>query len=290
MPTTYRPLLRKTVSELDLLNIVESITERYHASGYTLSRAILSPQDIDNGRLRITVLEGRIDDIVIKGNGAERFGARRLLEPLLAHRPLGLDVLERHLLLVNDTPGVRMTDVSIEEIREATGRFRLISCTWRLGASGPVSISTRSPDIGPLQGFLATALNSHALGGETLMVNLSTIPDAPRELRFGGISFDVPLGTQGARLGLAASYSDIWPDDERRAWHGRIQTESYTLSGTIVPLRARESSLWLTAFAAIRNAEETSLLGTVYQDRIRAVASTLPTRCVMRSRARATCR
>ncbi len=67
--TSYRPLLRKTVSELDLLNIVESITERYHASGYTLSRAILSPQDIDNGRLRITVLEGRIDDIVIKGNG-----------------------------------------------------------------------------------------------------------------------------------------------------------------------------------------------------------------------------
>ena len=108
-------------------------------------------------------------------------------------------------------------------------------------------------------------------GGETLMVNLSTIPDASRELRFGGISFDVPLGTQGARLGLAASYSDIWPDDERRAWHGRIQTESYTLSGTIVPLRARESSLWLTAFAAIRNAEETSLVGTVYQDRIRAV-------------------
>jgi hemolysin activation/secretion protein len=270
--TSYRPLLRKTVSELDLLNIVESITERYHASGYTLSRAILSPQDIDNGRLRITVLEGRIDDIVIKGNGAERFGARRLLEPLLAHRPLGLDVLERHLLLVNDTPGVRMTDVSIEEIGEATGRFRLIVHleTWRLWTGFDLD-NRGSPDIGPLQGFLATALNSHALGGETLMVNLSTIPDAPRELRFGGISFDVPLGTQGARLGLAASYSDIWPDDERRAWHGRIQTESYTLSGTIVPLRARESSLWLTAFAAIRNAEETSLLGTVYQDRIRAV-------------------
>ena len=65
------------------------------------------------------VLEGRIEDIVFKGEGAERFGVRRLLQPVLAQRPLSLDKLEHHLLLVNDTPGVRILDVSIEEIGES---------------------------------------------------------------------------------------------------------------------------------------------------------------------------
>lgn len=267
---SYRPLLGKTVSEQDLLRMVESITERYHVRGFTLSRAILVPQDVNNGRVRVSVLEGRIESIDLRGEGAERFGARRLLAPLLQQRPLDLAILERQLLLVNDTPGVRVRDVSIEEIGKATGRFRLVVHleTWRLWAGFDLD-NRGSPAIGPLQAFSSTAFNSFALGGETLVVNLATTPDVTSELRFGGIVLDVPIGSHGARFGLTASYSDIRPDDERRASHGRIQTEYYALSGTIVSFRARDASLWLTALAGMRNADETSSLGTIYSDRIR---------------------
>jgi hemolysin activation/secretion protein len=272
MAESYRALLGRPVSELDLLHIVERITERYRQSGFVLSRAILSPQDVDNGRLRITVLEGRIDDIVLKGDGAERFSVRRLLQPMLAQRPLRLETLERRLLLVSDTPGVRISDVSIDEIGEATGSFRLVVHvqTWRVWAG--LDLDNRgTPAIGPLQAFIATAFNSQAFGGETLAVNLSTNPDEGRELRFGSLLLDAPLGSDGARFGLSASYSDIWPGDERRATHGHIQTESYVMSGSIASLRAQDASLWLSAIAAIRNEEESSSLGTVYQDRIRAI-------------------
>ena len=142
--------------------------------------------------------------------------------------------------------------------------------TWRVWAGFDLD-NSGSPAVGPLQTFISTAFNSFALGGETLGINLSTTPDALRELRFAGVALDVPIGSQGARLGLTASYSDIWPDDERRAAHGRIQTEYYALSGTFVSFRARDFSLWLTGLAGIRNADETNSLGTVYQDRIRFI-------------------
>jgi hemolysin activation/secretion protein len=270
LATTYQSSLKKPVSERDLAGIVDGITRLYHERGFTLSRAFLAPQDVRNGRVRITVLEGRIEDIVLQGKGVERFGLRRLLDPIMAPRPLSLATLERHLLLVNDTPGARVADVTIEEIGQATGRFRLTVYveTWRMWTG--VDLDNRGPAaIGPLQTFLSTAFNSLAIGGETLIVNLATTPDTARELRFGGVVLDVPIGSNGTRLGLTASYSDIWPDDFRRRLRERIETEYYAISGTVVSFRTRESSLWLSALAAMRNADETSALGAIYHDRIR---------------------
>jgi hemolysin activation/secretion protein len=272
LATSYAPFLKRRVSERDLASIVESITQRYLQRGFTLSRAVLVPQDVQNGRVQITVLEGRIEDVVLKGTGAERIGARRLLEAVIAQRPLSLSTLERHLLLVNDTPGVRVADVTIEEIGQTTGRFRLTLHleTWRLWTGFDLD-NRGTPAIGPYQAFLSTALNSFAIGGEALTVNLATTPDGSRELLFGGVVLDAPVGSNGARLGLTASYSDIRPDDHRHPLHGRIETEYYAISGTVVSFRSRESSLWLSALAGLRNADETDMSGAVYHDRIRFV-------------------
>ena len=267
---SYRAFLGTRVSERDLSHIVQRITKRYRQDGYALSRAVLLPQDIHNGHVRITVLEGRVEDIVIKGDQAGRFGLQRQLEPIRTQRPLKLSALERQLLIVSDTPGVRIVDVNIEEVAPATGQFRLLVQveTWHVWAAYDLD-NHGSPEIGPLQAFIGTAFNSFGPGGETVAVNLATIPDASRELRFGGIVLDAPVGSEGARVAALASYSDISPDDERRAVDGRIRTDHYAISGTIAPLRTRESSLWLTGLVGLRNADETSSVETVYRDRIR---------------------
>ncbi len=266
----YRAFLGTRVSEQDLAAVVQSITERYRQNGYTLSRAVLLPQDIRKGHVRITVLEGGVDDIVLKGDQAGRFGAQRQLEPIRAHRPIKLATLERHLLAVSDTPGVRIVDVNIEEIEPTTGRFRLLVQleTWHVWTAFDLD-NYGSSDIGPLQTFIGTAFNSVAVGGDTVAINLATVPDSPRELRFGSLGLDAPVGSAGARIAAVASYSDISPDDERRAVDGRIRTDHYGISGTFAPLRTREASLWLTGLVGLRNAEETSSVEKVYQDRIR---------------------
>ena len=266
----YRAFLGTRVSEHDLAQIVQSITERYRQNGYSLSRAVLLPQDIRKGHVRITVVEGGVDDIVLKGDQAGRFGVQRQLAPIRTQRPLKLATLERHLLAVSDTPGVRIVDVNIEEIEPTTGRFRLLVQleTWHVWTAFDLD-NYGASDIGPLQAFIGTAFNSLGVGGETVAINLATVPDSPRELRFGSLALDAPVGSGGARVAAVASYSDISPDDERRAVDGRIRTDHFAISGTIAPLRTREASLWFTGLVGLRNAEETSSVETVYQDRIR---------------------
>ena len=271
----YQPYLGKSVSQADLLRIADGITGLYRQEGYALTRAFVPAQDVKQERIRIKVVEGYIGEVVLEGDGAERFGARGLLQAVTNERPVRLATLERHLLLLSDTPGLRITDTALEEIGQATGRFRLIVRleAWRLFAN--VDLDNRgTPDIGPLQSFMSTALNSGLVQGDTWTVNLSTIPDSPQELAYMGGAVDLPVGTQGARIGVRASYSDLQPNGERRLLNTRTRTEEFGMYASLAPLRTRQASLKLTALAGLRNAEEGDDSGTIYDDRIRALSLT----------------
>jgi hemolysin activation/secretion protein len=269
---TYRSYIGKTVSQADLVAIAGQISDLYRKAGYHLSRAIVPPQDIKNGRIEILVIEGKIAEIVLKREGTEQFGVRALLQPVEAEQVSRLETLERQLLLVNDLPGVRISDTALEEIGVATGRFRLIVDvkTWHFStALGLDNLGTSA--VGPLQAYSTSALNSYFVEGDKLGLNLATNPVTPPEIRFGRLSYDAPLGIDGLRLGAAASYSEVWPSDERKQTNTRIQTETYELRGTIVPLLSRTSSLRLSATAGFSDVSERTSLGTNYSDHIRTV-------------------
>ena len=101
----YQPYLGKRVSQADLVAIADAISDLYRTAGFHLSRAIVPPQDVSDGRVRIQVIEGSITEVALRGDGAEQFGIRPMLGPVLAERPSRLATLERQLLLINGRPG-----------------------------------------------------------------------------------------------------------------------------------------------------------------------------------------
>src|SRR4029078_2196538 len=136
LAAVWRPFAGKKVSKADLVTIATGIGDAYRAAGFHLSRAIVPPQDIAGGAVRIQVIEGSITDVVVKGEGAERFGIRALMAPAVAEQPSRLMTLERQLMLVNMRPGVRIVDTQLDEIGTASGHFRLVisAQTWDIYA------------------------------------------------------------------------------------------------------------------------------------------------------------
>src|SRR5262249_39938992 len=226
LAATYQGYLGKMVSQADLAAIAQAISDCYRAAGFHLSRAIVPPQDIEGGRVRIQVIEGSITNVELRGDGAEQFGIRRLFNPVLAEYPSRLATLERQLLLVNNWPGVRIIDSGIEEIGGMTGRFRLFVQvkTWHVYTFVGLD-NLGSATVGPWQAYATAAFNSYLLPGDTLAVNLSTIANDPRELGFGRISYDAPVGVDGTRLGGSALYSEVRPGDARRLFNDITKTE-----------------------------------------------------------------
>jgi hemolysin activation/secretion protein len=266
----YQPYLGKKVSQADLAAITTAVGDLYRSAGFHLSRAIIPPQDVQDGHIRIQVIEGRIAELVLKGDGAEEFGIRPLLDPVLAETPSRLATLERQLLLINARPGVRITDASLEEIGGPTGRFRLTVTlkTWHVYTSFGLD-NLGSSSVGPWQTYATGAFNSYLLPGDTLALNLSTTPNDPRELAFGRLSYDVPVGTDGARIGASALYSDVRPGDYRRINSDNTRTDSFELRGSLVPLQSQRSSLVLTAAAGFSDVSEGDVFGPIYRDHIR---------------------
>ena len=269
----YRSYLAKTVSQADLAEIARLISELYREAGFHLSRAIVPPQEIKNGHIRIRVIEGSISETELKGTNTTR--ARQLLQPVVAEQPSRLKTLERQLLLINDIPGNRIRDTTLEEIGSASGQFRLIVDieAWRVYSA--MGLDNRGvPAIGPLQSHFSTALNSYFRPGDAAGLNLSTIPDAPRELTFGQLWYEMPVGVSGSRFAVSAAYGEIWPSDERRLTGTRTRSESFEARFTAVPIRTRKSSLWLTASAGFVNVSEGEDQGVLSDDHIRTVALT----------------
>jgi hemolysin activation/secretion protein len=275
LAATYRPYLGKKVSQADLAAIAQAIGDLYRAAGFHLSRAIIPPQDIEDGRVRIQVIEGSITEVALRGDGAGQFGVRPMLDPLLSEHPSRLSTLERQLLLINGRPGVRIIDSALEEIGGLSGRFRLVVDlkTWHVYTSLGLD-NLGSASVGPWQTYATGAFNSYLLPGDTLAVNLSTIANDPRQLGFGRLSYDAPVGTDGMRLGASALYSEARPGDYRRLFNDVTRTEAFEAHGSIVAVQSLRSTLTLTAAAGFSNVSESYIFGPIYNDHIRTVSLT----------------
>ena len=270
LATAYQPYVGKNVSQADLAAIAAAISDCYRAAGFHLTRAIVPPQDIQDGQVRVQVVEGGITDVVLKGEGAEQFGVRALLNPVIAEQPSRLMTLERQLMLINARPGVRITDTALEEIGVASGHFRLVIFlqTWHLYSSFGLD-NLGSAAVGPWQTYSTAAFNSYLVPGDTLAVNLSTTPGDVRQLAFGRLSYDVPIGTDGLRVGASGVYSEVWPGDWRHAYNDNTKTETFEMRASYSPLQSQRSTLTLTAATSFSNVSESDVFGPIYYDKIR---------------------
>ena len=268
--TAYQPYLGKKVSQADLADMASAVSDIYRAAGFHLSRAIVPVQDIKDGTLRLQVIEGSITEVALTGEGAEEFGIRPMLDVVVTERPSRLATLERQLLLINGRPGVRIRDTGLEEIGTASGRFRLVVelKTWHLYTAFGFD-NLGSSAVGPWQSYGTAAFNSYLAPGDSLVFNLSTTPGDPRQLAFGRLSYEVPVGTDGARVGASGFYSEVWPGDIRHLYNDNTKTQSFEFHGSIVPLQSQQSSLTLTAAMVFSNVREQDVFGPIYDDHIR---------------------
>lgn len=272
---TYRDKLGRPISQTGLVALAGEISRLHRDAGYHLTRALIPPQDIKRGVVIIRIIPGAVAELVVQGDEANRFGTRRMLAPIAEETPARLATLERQLLLVNDLPGVRVKDTTLEEIGTGSGQFRLTVMldSWSVFVSAGFD-NAASNAVGPWQAYFGAALNSLIVPGDTLAVNLSSIPGSTRELRYGRISYDAPLGNDWLRVGVAASRSVVWPGDQRRLGRVRSDAENLEARATVVALQTQRQSLSLTAGLGISNIVEESAFGVNYRDRLRIASLT----------------
>ncbi len=200
------------------------VSEEYHRQGHTFAKAYILPQHIEDGRVNITIVEGRIGKIVIEGN--RNYSSRFIRSYLTSGEPvssLTIPRLEKALLLLNS----KFTDLKV-------------SANFTPGQeAGTTDLYVKVEDSFPLHATLSANnfgsnfVSRYRFGGQLEWTNalipgsLATIGgfigDKPSHMNIinGGYSF--PLGTGGTMVGLSVlnGYFDIGKDFADLGIHNR---------------------------------------------------------------------
>ncbi|MBN3787654.1 ShlB/FhaC/HecB family hemolysin secretion/activation protein [Burkholderia sp. Ac-20353] len=234
-------LVGRDLSFGDLQQAAGRITAYYRERGYVLARAYLPKQDIENGVVRIAVVEGRYGQIELHNRSRVIDGVLR--QPLGALRAgdvvRGAD-LERSLTLLDELPGVAAKGTLRAGAEPGTTDL-LIDAERGPLATGSVELDNYGdPLTGRYRATGSINVNSPLRLGDQLTLRGLTSNTSQHYYR---ASYQVPVGPMSTRIGVAYSEMTyrLGKEFEELDYHGRATVQSAFVTQPL--LRGRRGSL-----------------------------------------------
>jgi hemolysin activation/secretion protein len=186
-----------------------SLLRRYRDAGYPL--VTVSASLGSNGRLRITVIEGRISEVKLDGDiGPAGTKVLQFLQNLVRPGPTSAAALERWLLLAQEVPGVSLQTV-LRPSETEPGALILVARVSRKAVSGLVVADNRAyPNTGPQQILAVAGYNSLTSLGERTEISLYKSLLNNTQI-FGQASFETFLGSSGLKLRVYGGAGNTQP-------------------------------------------------------------------------------
>ncbi len=207
----YQDKLNKVITVLDLFQIAQNITAFYRDNGYILSRAIIPPQHVANGVVKIQIIEGYISSVTVFGSprGAAKL-VKSMGDRIAAAHPLQVQVMERYLTLANEIPATHVKAVLAASKTVPAGADLGLETTNQpiTGSLSYNNYGTRY--IGPQQMTANVSGNSLIRSGDAINMTASKTPRGI-EMTYADLNYNSPLGSGGSRLILGGNYTHTHP-------------------------------------------------------------------------------
>ena len=190
----------------DLQKACDAVVDLYRKGGYTV-QAILPPQKIANGVVKILVTEAKLSSVFVDTpNGATRFNKDNAAQYITYANPIGeplnTKAIERALIILNETPGV-MVSSQLEPGQkdgETALRLQLTQPQWYQGKVEANNYGSRS--TGANQGVIAlSAINPTGIGDSA---SVNGIYSEGSQYVQG--AYSLPGSRDGLRLGVSGTF------------------------------------------------------------------------------------
>ena len=191
----------------DLQKACDAVVNLYRASGFTV-QAILPPQKIADGVVRILVTEAKLSSVFVDTpQGATRFNKDKAAEYITYANalgdPLNTKAIERALIILNETPGVMVSSQLEPGQKDGETALRLQLTQpkqWYQGKAEANNYGSRS--TGANQGVIAlTAINPTGIGDS---VSVNAIYSEGSQYVQG--AYSMPASPNGLRLGASGTF------------------------------------------------------------------------------------
>lgn len=236
-------VLGKSHDLAGLQDVADKVSACYWAAGYPFARAFVPAQNMQDGALRLQIVEGRYGQVRIVGDEKAQ-SAAAYLAPLKSGEVITNAPLERATLLMSDLPGYWLQPVMQPGEAEGTGDLLLnmqsnVPVTGQVGADNMGNRYT-----GMYRARLDLQINSPLVAGD--QINLNGVK-SNGHMTFGTLGYSLPVGGDGLRLTASVAKSEYQLGDKFASAnaHGTADVASAGMAYAL--LRSRDQNFNLSA-------------------------------------------
>jgi len=243
-----------TLGELE--KITSLITKAYREEGYFVARAYIPKQSMNDGVLEIAIIEGnygkfKLDNSSLVNN--ER--VQGILDDVKDANIVSTNTLERAMLIINDTPGVKVTGADVMPGEKVgTSDFAITTEATNPYSGYILGDNYGSKYTGRYRVNLGLNANSPLGYGDKLSLNgvVSTTTD----LKNGKVSYGFPLMDNGLRGELSASHTTYSLAEDYAALDALGTSTTLEASLFYPIIRTRQESLNVSLSYAHKNMKD----------------------------------
>ena len=277
LAAVYKDKIGSEISLADVYGIANQITLKYRNDGYVLTQVVVPPQTIEHGLPRLQVVEGFVDHVVVQSEDKESAFSldqiKKYASEIQKTKPVNIDNLERQLLIINDLPGVKARSI-LSPSAATPGGADLLILVKRKAYDALVSVDDYgSRYLGPDQWAVAGTLNSilglnEAITGQAI---IAQDPGDNRELAFGSLKYEMPVGPWGTKVSILGSMTNTTPGYNLEQFDVLGKSNLITLEATQPFIRTRAESLTGRVLFDWRDVDSKNNIEATRKDRVRAL-------------------
>lgn len=231
----------KTLTLAELAQVAALITAYYRSHDFPLARAIIPPQTIAQGLVRIEVIEAVYGQVRLDNTSKVKNALlQATLSQLQKGKAINQERLDHVMLLLSDVPGV-LVDATLKPGSAMGSSDFVVSTTPGPAAFGSVTVDnygSRYTGRERLSGALSVLNLLHH--GDTLSVNALS---SGHGMRYGRLGYESLLNGLGTRLGTAySSLNYVLGEPVTTDIHGSAQVGSLWARHPLV--RSRDANVY----------------------------------------------
>jgi len=243
-----------TITFQKLFQAVTEVTDHYRNNGYMVARAYVPEQEVSDGNIKITVLEGVLGDVLVTGD--EHIKSDRVakhMERQVRTGTINGSDMEYGALLLNDLPG-SSTSVTLRPGSE-TG---LSDIELGMKDEGRYDFSLDYNNFGsPVTG-------EHRFGSQIGINNLFKVGDRfsirpivsdSGDTKYGSLGFNMPVFTPASKVGIAFSHLQSNLGEEFEILEIENTATTVSLDASHAFIRSRNENLFATFAYQMRTFE-----------------------------------
>lgn len=229
----------------EIIDGAARITAYYRQRGYIVVRAYLPPQEIRNGTVLINVLEGRLGEQHVHNQARlSDQSAGGYLSGIRSGDVLQAAPVDRAILLLNDTPGVGAARATLQPGASVGTADLLIELDPSVPYAANIELDNGGNYFtGEYRLGAELLLNSPLRLGDLLTLNALT---SDQDLSYSRISYSLPVGGSGLKLGAAYSDTSYRVGKEFAALLSHGTATSSSLFATYPFIRSQADNLFGT--------------------------------------------